>query len=285
MNGTKAIWLIAIVLLGAAVALALLPAPSMTPSLRTELMRAEDIAVERRPAPVDAAASSEPTAGARPAAAAAGAPATAPAAAPSAAPTAAPTKPPRPAVVRSPDAVDLGMDQVIAHATVLAGNIVPKKDEKTGESYLLADDRYEIRGAGTEEEPYRVSWECLASASKTFLPRLNEFEIPQRVALLNGKWLRIDGFLTFPLMVAESKEVSIMLNQWDGCCIGVPPTAYDAIEVKLRTPAKRTSAHALFSYGGAKGKMRVDPYIEQRFLSGLYVLDDASLLTNIQPEF
>ncbi len=275
MTGTKAIWLIAIVLLGAAVALALLPAPSMTPTLRTELTRAEDIAVERRPAPTDA--SQPANAAAAPGGNAVAPPVTAGAPIASA-------KPPRPAVVRSPDAVDLGMDQVIAHATVLAGNIVPKKDEKTGESYLLADDRYEIRGAGTEDEPYRVSWECLASASKTFLPRLNEFEIPQRIALLNGKWLRIDGFLAFPLMVAESKEVMIMLNQWDGCCIGVPPTAYDAIEVKLRTPAKRTSAHALFSYGGATGKMRVDPYIEQRFLGGLYVLDDASLLTNIQPE-
>ena len=41
--------------------------------------------------------------------------------------------------------------------------------------------------------------------------------------------------------MAESADASLMmLNQWDGCCIGVPPTPYDAIEVKLKEAAKAT---------------------------------------------
>jgi hypothetical protein len=122
---------------------------------------------------------------------------------------------------------------------VIAGNIVPRKDEKTGEMLLYADGKYEIRGEGTAAKPYRVSWECLASASETYVPRLQQREIPQRIAMLDGKVVEVEGYLAFPLMVSETKELLVMLNQWDGCCIGVPPTPYDAVEVKLTEPAKR----------------------------------------------
>lgn len=266
MSGTKAIWIVALLLLGAAVTLMVLPDRAGTPDLRAHLAQAEDVV---RPGDTSPAPRAAPVAAATPAA-----PAT-PAASP---------KPAKQPVVRAADAVVLGMDQKIKQATVAEGNIVPRQDAKTGEAFLLADERYEIRGKGTFEEPYRVSWECLASASKTYLPRLHEYDIPQRVALLNGKWLRMDGFLAFPLMVSETRELMIMLNQWDGCCIGVPPTPYDAIEVKLLEPAKRSGAHALFNYGAVQGKMRVDPYIVDNFLGGLYVLDDAFLLKDVKPE-
>jgi hypothetical protein len=59
--------------------------------------------------------------------------------------------------------VNLGLDHPIKEAKVVAGNIVPRKDEKTGEMLLYADGKYEIRGEGTAAKPYRVSWECLAN--------------------------------------------------------------------------------------------------------------------------
>jgi hypothetical protein len=189
--------------------------------------------------------------------------------------TAAAEKPP---VVRAADAVDLGLDQKIHDAKVVPGNIVPKKDAKTGEMLLYADGKYEIRGLGTPESPYRVSWECLASASESYMPRLHENEIPQRIALLHGKVLEIDGYQAFPLMVSETKELIVMLNQWDGCCIGVPPTPYDAVEVKLLEPAKRGGRHAAFNFGGVRGTFRVDPYLVENWLVGLYILDGARMV-------
>ena len=187
-------------------------------------------------------------------------------------------------IVRAPDAVDFGLDQKIHDAKVVPGNIVPKKDAKTGEMLLYADGKYEIRGLGTPESPYRVSWECLASASESYMPRLNEHEIPQRIALLDGKVLEIDGYQAFPLMVSETKELIIMLNQWDGCCIGVPPTPYDAIEVKLLEPAKRGGRHAAFNYGAVRGTFHVDPYLVENWLVGLYVLDGARIVEGAKPE-
>jgi hypothetical protein len=187
-------------------------------------------------------------------------------------------------VVREPGAVDTGLDRTIAGSTVVAGNIVPKTDARTGERLLYADGRYEIRGDGSRESPYRVSWECLASASETYVPRLNEHDMPQRVAMLDGAWVQMEGYLAFPLMVSETKELLVMLNQWDGCCIGVPPTPYDAIEVKLLEPTKRSGAHAMFNFGGVKGRLRVDPYLIENWLVGLYVLEDAEMVAGARPE-
>ena len=216
---------------------------------------------------------------------AAKAPAPGPAEAPSP-PAASPAEPatPRAPVVRAPDAVDLGLGATIKEAKVVAGNIVPRKDAKTGEELLYADGKYEIRGKGTAESPYRVSWECLASASESYMPRLNEREIPQRVAMLDGKVVEIEGYLAFPLMVSETKELLVMLNQWDGCCIGVPPTPYDAIEVKLVEPAKRGGRHATFNFGGVRGTLRVDPYLVENWLVGLYILDGARMVEGAKPE-
>jgi hypothetical protein len=268
MSGMRVIWLVGALLVGAAAMLLL---------------------SDHRTSPDDARATAPTLDAPRAVDPAPGAPAAAPTAtpAPPAAGTPAPADAPRPArvpVVREPGAVDTGLDRKIAGSTVVAGNIVPKTDARTGERLLYADGRYEIRGDGTKESPYRVSWECLASASETYVPRLNEHDMPQRVALLDGAWVQVEGYLAFPLMVSETKELLVMLNQWDGCCIGVPPTPYDAIEVKLLEPAKRSGAHATFNFGGVKGRLRVDPYLIENWLVGLYVLEDAAMVEGARPE-
>jgi hypothetical protein len=272
MNGLRIAWIVGGLLVGASALLLVMdgagrrgagPAPTVNDTPRP--MATSPTGPDAAP-PVSTTAASTP-----PSAAPAGDAADAPRA-------------PRAPVVRSKDAVDLGLTAEIAAAKVIPGNVVPRTDERTGEKLLYADDRFEIRGSGTEADPYRVSWECLASASETYVPRLNENELPQRVALLDGAWLQIEGYLAFPLMVSETKELLVMLNQWDGCCIGVPPTPYDAIEVKLLEPARRSSGHATFSFGGVRGRLRVDPYLVENWLVGLYVLEDASMIEGARPE-
>jgi hypothetical protein len=271
VSGTKAVWLLALALVGAAVALLFLPEST------SQLPAVEPLAAPTVVAPTTVPQNSSFVGPPSPttSAAAVNAPSV----------TAPPLpRPPRAAVVRAPNAVSDGLDLVVPGATIAAGNIVPAKDQESGEEYLLADGRYQIRGKGTFEDPYRVSWECLASVSDTFIPRLKEYEIPQRVAMLHNKWLRIDGYLWFPLMLSETKALVVMLNQWDGCCIGVPPSPYDAIEVKLLEAARRTGGHATFQFGGVKGKFKLDPYLPDDFLAGLYVLDDSQLIQNTHPE-
>ena len=283
MNGTKIIWIAGACLAGFAVVRARTgndsspaqPAGSAaTVAMNTEAPSAPSAATGAATGAPTAATVSSSTGAANPATSAKAVDAAEGA-------TASAEKPP---IVRAADAVDLGLDQTIHDAKVVPGNIVPKKDAKTGEMLLYADGKYEIRGLGTPESPYRVSWECLASASESYMPRLQEREIPQRIALLHGKVLEIDGYQAFPLMVSETKELIVMLNQWDGCCIGVPPTPYDAIEVKLLEPAKRGGRHASFNFGGVRGTFRVDPYLVENWLVGLYILDGARMVEGAKPE-
>jgi hypothetical protein len=279
MNGTRIIWIAGGVLAGFAVVLALTGNDS---SPAQPAGSAATVAMNTEAPSAPSAATGAPTAATVSSSTGAANPATSAKAVDAAeGATASAEKPP---IVRAADAVDLGLDQTIHDAKVVPGNIVPKKDAKTGEMLLYADGKYEIRGLGTPESPYRVSWECLASASESYMPRLQEREIPQRIALLHGKVLEIDGYQAFPLMVSETKELIVMLNQWDGCCIGVPPTPYDAIEVKLLEPAKRGGRHAAFNFGGVRGTFRVDPYLVENWLVGLYILDGARMVEGAKPE-
>ena len=273
MNGTRIVWLVGALLVGAAVAVLAWPEGDRGSVQGTVDATSSEGAPEAAPAPAAPTAAPAPTA-----------PAASPAA-PSAMPAAAaPDAPaPKPAAPRDPAAIDLGLDKVIPHAKVIVGSIV-RRPGSDGKPALFADGRFEIRGAGTQADPYVVSWGCLASAQDTYVPRLQENDLPQRIAILDGAWVRIEGYLAFPLMVSETKELLVMLNQWDGCCIGVPPTPYDAIEVKLVEPAKRGGKHATFNYGGVRGTLKVDPYLVENWLVGLYILENAKMIEGAKPE-
>jgi hypothetical protein len=165
----------------------------------------------------------------------------------------------------------LGLDRAIPNATVERGRIV-----RSADGAIVADGRWTIRGSGVEGDPYVVSWDLLSSAMDTYQPRQGLDRIPQRVAMLDGARIRIEGYVAFPLFAQQTKELLCMQNQWDGCCIGVPPSAYDAIEVALRDAMPVGRRH-LILFGRLEGVFRVEPYLIDRWLAGLYLLDDATI--------
>ncbi|HWQ28470.1 MAG TPA: hypothetical protein VNN12_05555, partial [Dehalococcoidia bacterium] len=140
---------------------------------------------------------------------------------------------------------------------------------------LVVDGRYHVRGEGTQANPYRVPWELLTSVGTAFEPREGRKTIPGRVAFLEGKWVRIAGYVSFPLMTRQPRELLAMLNQWDGCCIGVPPTPYDAIEVNLSKALTGNDAFAIA--GTVTGEFHIRPYLMGDWLVGLYVMEHGSL--------
>ncbi len=149
------------------------------------------------------------------------------------------------------------------------------KLEVRDDGTTLVDGRFVLKGKGTHAEPHEVSWELLVSAQETYQPRLGRKTIPDRLKMLDGKWVRIAGYIAFPIMAQSQDEMLMMLNQWDGCCIGVPPTPYDAIEVKLKAAAK--GDERLRASGSVTGILRVDPYLVKDWLVSLYLMDDAEL--------
>lgn len=151
------------------------------------------------------------------------------------------------------------------------------KLEKQADGSTLVDGKYTMKGEGTAASPYEVTWEMLVSAQDTYDPRKGQKKLPGRVTMLDGKYVRINGYVAFPLYVEQPKELLGMLNQWDGCCIGTPPTPYDAIEVRLGGPVAKDDK--LATYGVIEGKFGVKPYLVGDWLVGLFVMDDAKMTT------
>lgn len=145
----------------------------------------------------------------------------------------------------------------------------------TEEGALQIGDKFTITGKGTKDEPYLVPWDFLVSVRQAYSPREGRKDIPEHIAFFDGKYISISGYLQFPLASPQPTECLVMLNQWDGCCIGVPPTPYDAIEVALSTPA--TQAEKFAVEGRIVGKLKIDPYLVGNWLIGLYLLGDATV--------
>jgi len=152
---------------------------------------------------------------------------------------------------------------------------VDSKAVRRADGAVLLDDRFVVRGSGTAEDPYRVTWELLASAQEVYKPRAGQKKLPRRVTFLHNKHVRITGFVAFPIASNNPRECLVMLNQWDGCCIGIPPTAFDAVEVRLKKAA--TGDQRLLEHGELQGKFKVDPFEDGGWLLSLYLLEDATL--------
>jgi hypothetical protein len=155
----------------------------------------------------------------------------------------------------------------------------PSSDEprivRNEDGSMLVDGRYRMRGSGTPEDPYTVTWDQLTSIQDEYAPKDGRNVIPARIKMLDGKHVRVEGNIAFPMMMDEAEECLVMLNQWDGCCIGVPPTPYDAIEVKLNNVV--TGDTRMTTYGTITGRFRVDPHLVGGWLVGLYVMEQSTL--------
>ncbi|MEX2217508.1 MAG: hypothetical protein WD749_02005 [Phycisphaerales bacterium] len=149
------------------------------------------------------------------------------------------------------------------------------KIEKREDGSVLVDGRFLLRGEGTAESPYQVTWDQLLSAQDDYIPKEGRKKIPERIAMLDGKVVELTGHIAFPVMSETEDECLSMMNQWDGCCIGIPPTPYDAVEVRLRDAVD--SKERLTTYGSVKGTLKVEPHLVGGWLVGLYVMDDAEL--------
>ena len=160
-------------------------------------------------------------------------------------------------------------------ATEEAPAVVNLTITETDEGTLQIGDKFTITGKGTKDEPYLVPWDFLVAIRQAYSPREGRKDIPEHFAFFDGKYISIAGYLQFPLASPEPTECLVMLNQWDGCCIGVPPTPYDAIEVALSTPA--TQAQKFAVEGRIVGKLKIDPYLVGNWLIGLYLLNDAAV--------
>lgn len=150
--------------------------------------------------------------------------------------------------------------------------VIERIDERT----IRLDGKYIVRGNGSQDDPYRITWDLLSSARATIDAGKNQFELPGRLASLQDAWVEISAYWAPPLQRFESKEIMAMMNKWDGCCLGLPPTPFDSIDVQLTAPASIVGQH-LFRFGTLRGRLHIEPFAAGPFLLGLYRLDSATL--------
>lgn len=148
--------------------------------------------------------------------------------------------------------------------------------ERLPEGGLLLDGRFLVRGRGTQEDPLRVPWELLRATQETFDPSLDRHDLPSRVTVLSGQVVRLTGYFATASGEEQTRELLLMFNKWDGCCLGLPPTPYDAVEVKLTGPVALRGKH-MIRYGTITGRFSCDPFLVAGWLVGLYRMEDATL--------
>lgn len=156
-----------------------------------------------------------------------------------------------------------------------AAPLAPVKTQTLDDGTLLIDGKYKVKGKGTAEDPYQITWDHLVSTQEDYVPRNGRNELPGRITMLNERYVEIVGNIAFPVMAEQQEDCLVMMNQWDGCCIGIPPTPYDAVEVRLATAVEGKAR--LTTYGTVRGKFAVEPQLVGGWLIGLYVMDDATL--------
>jgi len=167
-----------------------------------------------------------------------------------------------------------GINQDVEWVDVEVKPGVTIKQRNTDGAYLIGE-RFLVYGDGSKEKPYELTWEMLYSVRETYRPRKGLDEIPAWATWLDGEHVRITGFMATAVFAEDVDELLVMKNEWDGCCIGVPPTPYDAVEVRLSERIKLTAG--MMSFGTLNGRLEVEPYLVRNWLVGLYLLEDAKV--------
>lgn len=134
-----------------------------------------------------------------------------------------------------------------------------------------SNQRLDIAGSGSPADPYRVTWSLMQSAHDASAPN-GEVRIPNDLAMIDGTVVEISGYLAPPVQQDVTSELLVMQKRWDGCCIGIPPTPFDCIEVRLERPVTMRGRH-LIQYGTIRGTLRIEPFTAGKFLLGLYRIE------------
>lgn len=167
----------------------------------------------------------------------------------------------------------LQASESVEEASRLAGSIRPEDEIRAGEGSLVIG-KVTIPGSGTRADPYELPWGVLISAIRTYNPRLEQTELPAWADALSDKHVRLTGFAFLPVVASETEEILLMLNPWDGCHMGAPPTPYDSVEVMLDTPVNLGGRNGFVT---VTGRFNVDPYLIRGWLVSLYTMDGAQL--------
>ncbi len=162
----------------------------------------------------------------------------------------------------------------------------PSYEMRPDGSFRILDANIWVQGAGTAAEPYVLGWDALKSIEQRYDPKSGKDKVPDWLDYLDGKVVQIEGNTLVPVVATTTRELLIMKNPWDGCCIGVPPTPFDAVEVVLNHDVD--FGNSAVGFGSVQGTFYLDPYVVDGWVLGLYIVEDGTYRSGegvVFPEF
>ncbi len=150
----------------------------------------------------------------------------------------------------------------------------PSFEQITDGSFRVLSTGTTIVGKGTQDDPFVLDWITLRSIEQVFNPKKDMDELPDWLDILNERYVKIIGNTLVPVIATTTQELLVMQNPWDGCCIGIPPSPYDAIEVILNHDVDFGSSAV--GFGTVEGVFILDPYVVDGWVLGLYIIEDAT---------
>lgn len=141
--------------------------------------------------------------------------------------------------------------------------LIPHKsfptDRKTGALQLTYDDLNLFKVLNMDPvTPDAVSW------------------MPEWMTALNGKTVRIRGFM-YPPYMAEDLERFVLLRDNRECCYGPGAKIYDSIEVRMKPGT--TTDYVFFDRSfDVVGRLKIDLQSAGNSVYALYIIEDASVL-------
>ncbi|GMV81051.1 MAG: hypothetical protein AMXMBFR7_22350 [Planctomycetota bacterium] len=143
---------------------------------------------------------------------------------------------------------------------------------------LVLDDFYELRGSGTREDPYRVTWDLFVSALETAKPGDGTLAFPARLAFLKDMAVELRGYTVVAESSAARHEFILNRSVLDDCCLLPPTNIFEVVEV--RSAQAGLLMPGIVNAVTVRGTLRIDPLIRHGQLAGVYVLEDAELVLN-----
>ncbi|MCI0342031.1 MAG: DUF3299 domain-containing protein [Planctomycetales bacterium] len=121
--------------------------------------------------------------------------------------------------------------------------------------------------------PTEVSFPLLESVTKPIGEAKTLDDLPKEVRDMDGKEVLLMGHLLVPYASGTVREFLIAKYPWDGCCMGVPPTIYTAVEVVLAKGQRLSDPTAPLVT--VRGRLSVKPQFIDGYPTGLYKIEEA----------
>jgi hypothetical protein len=144
---------------------------------------------------------------------------------------------------------------------------------------IRLDDRFDVFGRGTSDEPFRIAWPILEATMDSIDGRAGKLDVPAWIEPLNGAWIELSGYFAPVAQAEETDELLFTMNRWDGCCIGLPPTVFDSIALRLDRTISLTGQH-LIRFGTVRGQLHIEPFAVGGMMLGLYRLEHGTITSN-----